>query len=347
MEEQIRITIKEYMKAFYKSDYEKLLSFLDKKETDNYVKKFIDFADQMDVFGETDDFLKKIKIDNLASLKALSTKEFMTKIFSLTKTEIGEKKMNKLLKNIKIIKVDVDGDIANVKYSIPVSYFGEVQITEQNMTMTQQNEGWKIHFKSGLDTALSSFQEEINLFYKRKSKDNLTNLKHHPNDLEKVTLVGYKNMNGDIVFEPRFKDGGDFSEEMAYVKVMNKYGYIDKNGEIVIKPAYIDAKNFSEQLAAVELTDTHQWGFINRKGKMIIEPKFDDVSSFNHGFCAVQMDDKWGYIDKTGKLVIPCIFHEASDFWDNEADVTRYGEDEDEFEYITINKEGKRIDEEE
>ena len=346
MKIQVKQTIQEYLKSFYQNDYKKTISFLDKKETEKYVGTFIAFAEQMDVFGETDEFLEKIGIDNLEYLKSLSTDDFMFKILALTKKELETGELNKMIQGIKITNIDVDKNIAIVDYTIPVSYFGEVEEVLSNVKLTKHKEDWKVHFKSSLDNALTSFQEEINLFYKRKSKDQIENLNHHPNDLEKIILVGYKNMNGDIVFEPRFKDGGDFADGYAYVKVMSKYGYIDKSGGIVIKPKYDDAKNFSEGLAAVQLPNSNYWGFINKKGIEVIPPQFDGVSEFNEELCAVLIDEKWGYINKKGKIVIPFQFEEADDFWSEETDVVRLDKDG-ELEYISINKQGKIVDQEE
>ncbi len=346
MNNKIKQTIQEYLKSIYTGDFDKVISHLDKQETKKYVEEFISFAEKMDVFGETEEFLEKVGIKDLSKLKTLSTNEFMTRILTLTKREIGAEELNKMIEGIEITEINVDKDIAIVSYQIPTYYFGEEEKVPSKMKMTKQLDDWKINFSSGLDRILSSFQQEIDLYHERKFKDQLDELNHNFNDLGKVTLVGYKNMNGDIVFEPRFKDGGDFSEGLAYVKVMSKYGFIDKTGEIVIKPMFNDTKNFSEDLAGVQLPKTNKWGFINTNGKLLIEPSFDEVSEFNEGFCAIRIDQKWGYINTEGKIVIPCKFEQANNFWDGEAEVIRLDEDGD-FEHIYINKQGEIVDYEE
>jgi hypothetical protein len=346
MKETVRNTIQQYLKSYYTNDFETLISLLDEEETNNYVNRFVEFAIKMDYFGETDGFLQRIGVENLNALKNMRPKEFMSKVLNLTKKEIGEDEIHKIVNAIEIKNINLEGKIATVNYTYPVSYFGEDEIMESTMILTNQEKNWKIHFKSGLDQALSSFQNEMDSYYEKKSKDKIHNLTHHVNDLEKIVLIGYKNMNGDIVFEPRFKDGGEFSDGYAYVQVMSKYGYIDKTGELVIKPQFDSAKNFSEDLAGVQLSNSDKWAFINKKGEIKIEHTFDEVSEFNEGLCAVEINEKWGFINKKGEIVIKCQYEEVSDFWSDETDVVLLDENG-ELQTIYINKKGEIVDEEE
>jgi hypothetical protein len=345
MEKEILKTIQQYLTSFYNNDFDTLISILDEDETEKYVKHFVEFATKMDEFGETEEFLQKIGVENLETLKKLSTYDFMNKVLALTKKEIGESEINKIINSCKITNIDIDGNVATVQYKFSIKYFDEYQEFESSMKLTKNDDRWQIHFKSGLDKVFSIFQKEIDSYYERKSKDQLHNLNHHVNDLEKITLIGYKNMDGEIVFEPRFKDGGDFSEGYAYVKVMKKYGYIDHTGDLKIKPQYVSARNFSEDLAAVQLQDSNNWGFINKNGKLIIEPKYEDVLEFNEGLCAVQLNDKWGYINNKGKVIIPCQFEEASNFWSDTTEVVKIDK-HGELETVYINKKGEVVDEE-
>lgn len=346
MKKEILKTIQAYLRSYYTNDYQAMMVHLDEEASNNYVEQFVSFAEQMDEFGETDDFLSKIGVDDLATLKKLSTSAFLTKIFELTKQEIDEARTNKILKRIVIKNIEIENDVASVEYTYPVSYYGGKEHMKSIMPMSKKGGEWKIHFKSQLDIALSSFQKQIDDFKKRKAKDQLENLNHHLNDLEKITLIGYQNMSGEIVFEPRFKDAGNFSGGMAYVKVMSKYGYIDQTGEIVIKPQFRKAANFSDDLAAVQIGKSRQWGFINKKGAIVIEPAYDEVSEFNEGLCAVEKDEKWGYIDNKGKVLIPFQFIEADDFWSDEAEVAIHDKDG-YLETVFINKKGEIQDEEE
>ena len=345
MEEIVRNTIQDYLKAYHSGDNEKVLSMLDKKETDNFASFFISFAEQMDPFGETDEFLERLDVKNLQELKELSTNKFISLILNMTRQQIRKKDLKRLIDGLEINNIDIEGDQANVKYTISTVLFGQEQKQESDFRMTKVGQEWKIHFKTGLDVALQNFQKQIDLYYQRKAKDNLNKIEENVNDLEKYTLVGFKNVKGEVVFEARFKDAGEFYEGFAYVKVMSKYGYIDKTGEIVIKPQFKKAMDFSEDLAGIQTYDG-LWGFIDKKGKVVIKPKYQEVKKFNEGLCAVMEDYIWGYVDQKDNIIIPFEFEEADDFWEGTADVMRINDD-DNSEYYTIDKKGKRVKEEE
>lgn len=345
MQEEIKYTIQRYLESYYKSDFKHLISLLDADETNQYVEQFISFAVQMDQFGESEDFLKRLGIDRVETLTKMTTYEFMTKILHLMKKELDDETLKKIISTVKITKIERSKNLATVNYTYSISYLGEDKTMDSILHLTNASGKWRIRYESSLDRVLSKFQKEIDLFEERKAKDQIQHLNHHVNDLEKITLIGYKNMNGEIVFEPRFKDGGEFSDGLAYVQVFSKYGYIDKTGEIVIKPRFKAAHNFSEGLAGVQLSNLDKWGFINVNGKMVIEPQFDKISEFNEGLCAVSINEKWGYVDKTGHIVIECQYEEANDFWDDETDVVRLNKDGD-FETIYINKLGDIVEEE-
>lgn len=346
MKEIVKNTIQKYLRSYYTNDFDTLISLLDETETVNYVNRFVDFAVKMDYFGETDDFLKSMDVENLDVLTKMNPKDFMLNIINLTKQELGEDELSRIVDGMEVTNISLEGKVASVSYTYPVSYFGEDEIRESKVILTNQDESWKIHFKSGLDQALSSFQNDMDSYYEKKSKDKIHNLTHHVNDLEKIVLIGYKNMNGDIVFEPRFKDGGEFSDGYAYVKVMSKYGYIDKTGELVIKPQFDSARNFSEDLAGVLLTNSTKWAFINKEGEIKIEPTFDEVSEFNEGLCAVEINKKWGFINKRGEIAIKCQYEEVSDFWSDKADVVLLDENG-ERQTVYINRNGEIVEEEE
>ncbi|HBK66622.1 MAG TPA: hypothetical protein DD000_24790, partial [Cyanobacteria bacterium UBA11166] len=92
-----------------------------------------------------------------------------------------------------------------------------------------------------------------------------------------------------------------------------KSGYIDKTGKLIIIPNFDTGSYFSEELAAVKIAN--KWGYINITGQLIIEPKFDNFAPFKEGLAAVKIDDKWGYIDKTGTSIIPPEFEEVKSFY--------------------------------
>jgi len=93
-----------------------------------------------------------------------------------------------------------------------------------------------------------------------------------------------------------------FSEGLILAHQSGKFGFIDANEKWIIDAKFDDAKRFSEGLAAVKLGAN--WGFIDKKGKVAINPKFEYGWSFSEGLSAVKFDGKWGFIDKDGTMII-------------------------------------------
>jgi hypothetical protein len=338
----IEQAFKNYLKAIYTRDYKAMYEALHEDDMQNFRNKMIEFAHKMDEFGESQDFFRRIGLESLQQINTLSTYEFMTSIFKLISREIGTDKLNRILSETKITNVDSGEYYTSVSYAYPIYMFDEWETYSGEVKMVKAGDQWKIFFKSGLEATFSRFQEEIDRYFDRKSRDNLSNLGFE-GDLTTFTLTGYKDYaTGKVVIEPRFRDAGDFADGLAYVQVFSKYGYINLKGEIEIKPQFSDAKDFSQNLAAVKTETAEEnplWGFINKKGKLVIPYQFDNTRKFSKGLCAVQKDEKWGYIDTKGNLVIPHEYDSATDFDKGKAFVEKYTEDG-ELEEFTIDKNG-------
>lgn len=61
------------------------------------------------------------------------------------------------------------------------------------------------------------------------------------------------------MIQPQFTEAYNFFEELAPVKIDNKWGYINKNGNFVIQPQFNSAGTFSEGLAWI---DSEKDGYI-------------------------------------------------------------------------------------
>ncbi|MES2590758.1 MAG: WG repeat-containing protein [Bacteroidota bacterium] len=92
-----------------------------------------------------------------------------------------------------------------------------------------------------------------------------------------------------------------FSNDVAIVKLKDKYGWIDKTGKEITPIIYDEIYDFSEGLAGVRLND--KWGFIDKTGKEVISIKYDAIhSSFSKGRAEAALNGKDGYIDKSGNF---------------------------------------------
>lgn len=341
--EDIEEVFKRYLEAVFTKDYETIYSILYKNDLQNFRNKIIELSHKMDDFGETQDFINKLGFDSIYQLEELSLFDFMTSVFKLITREVGPNNLNKILKGTRINNIEETEFYSLVKYQYPINIFDEWEIYKGEVQMINTKNNWKMLFKSGLEAGLSRFQEDIDRYYDRKKRDNLDNFKFE-GDLTKFTIVGYKDFSsGNVVFEPRFKDAGEFSSGLSYVQIIKKYGYINTKGELKIKPQFLDAKDFSQNLAAVKAKVSKGkvlWGFINKKGKVKIPFQYDETSSFSQGLCAVKKNKKWGFINKKGEIVIPYKFDTAEDFDFGTTNVSIYNKEREEVEFV-VDKKGK------
>ena len=105
---------------------------------------------------------------------------------------------------------------------------------------------------------------------------------------------GYIDKTGKLVIMPNFDTASFFFEDLAAVKIGNKWGYINARGEIIIDLKFDNIQQFKEELAAVRIDD--KWGYIDRRGQYMIPPEFEEVKSFSQGLALVKIGGKWGYI---------------------------------------------------
>ncbi len=135
-----------------------------------------------------------------------------------------------------------------------------------------------------------------------------------------VTTNKYALFDRNMPMSQFIYDGAKaFSEDLAAVKIGNKWGFIDKSLKEVVPFKYDEVKNFSEGMAAVAINGElnkdgeydHIWGFVDRSGKEVVSPKYDYVEGqFVDGSIAVRSakDGMWGAINKKGETIVPFIY---------------------------------------
>lgn len=156
------------------------------------------------------------------------------------------------------------------------------------------------------------------------------------------TRIGYIDKSGKPIISAIYRDGKDFSEEVACVYSDSGAGFIDAKGNTAVEFQYDACGSFSEGLASV-LVDGKA-GFIDRSGKLVVDPKFNWVSGneirFSDGVAVVQAGSSeqltasgvrdiridsarnmysnnsglFGVVDKSGKFIIPPKYVQIGDF---------------------------------
>lgn len=134
---------------------------------------------------------------------------------------------------------------------------------------------------------------------------------------------GYS-VNDQWVIQPHFERALTFSENVACVRLNNKYGFINSAGEVVIPYRFDAVFSFSEGMAAVSVND--KWGYINHSGASVIPYRFDNAKSFSEGYAPVCVNGKWGFVDREGKCQIPYKYDNLNCFSEGLAAAEYQGE---------------------
>ncbi|HNX89386.1 MAG TPA: WG repeat-containing protein [Paludibacteraceae bacterium] len=124
-------------------------------------------------------------------------------------------------------------------------------------------------------------------------------------------LWGFIDTKAKEVISLKYDKVSSFSEGLAIVYRDGICKLIDENECIVNSnlPLYdIGELKFSENLARVKLNE--KFGYINKTGQQIISPLFDKANHFVGGLAIVSISDKYGYIDSVGNTFIECKWTE-------------------------------------
>ena len=102
-----------------------------------------------------------------------------------------------------------------------------------------------------------------------------------------------------------FDRAEDFNEDLAVIKLGDKWNWVTKNGKILSPSQWFDlADSFSEGWAAVELNS--KWNLINKKGDYLFSNYwFDLIRNFSEGWAVVVMNNKYNWINKNGDYLFP------------------------------------------
>jgi hypothetical protein len=138
--------------------------------------------------------------------------------------------------------------------------------------------------------------------------------------------TGFRDLDGNIVIEPKFDNAEMFSEGFSTVQLGERFGLIDQKGNYVLPLTAFEYLG-SVHNGLVSFRKNSKYGFVNTKGQEVIRPQYDWVDDFSEGLCVVRNDfekpgsGKYGYIDTTGKIIIDLQFQYANKFENGQAKI--------------------------
>jgi len=121
--------------------------------------------------------------------------------------------------------------------------------------------------------------------------------------------LGYMDLDGSIVIEPRYDQGGEFAEGLAAVQREGRWMFIDKAGATIAQfpPEVVFAERLSDGLSLVTAgaEPGRKFGYIERNGQWAVKPVWEEANPFHDGLAYVGMwkNGMAAYIDHRGKHV--------------------------------------------
>lgn len=136
---------------------------------------------------------------------------------------------------------------------------------------------------------------------------------------EAAGLWGYRDADGNVAIEPRYKIAGDFSGPIAGVVDGQGWAIINAQGTVLLRPFVFD--NGPDEFAGglARFVDAKgRMGYYNPRGEIVIPAEFDFAEPFANGSaivcmgCKLQSDrdehhkvvvgGEWGRIDPSGEF---------------------------------------------
>jgi hypothetical protein len=155
---------------------------------------------------------------------------------------------------------------------------------------------------------------------------------------DKDCRVGYIDVTGNIIVEPKFTYAGRFSEGLAYVSEGEDSGYyyIDSQGNNVFDKYFKNAESFScGRAVVIDSDDNHI--IIDTNGETIADLGNVSASIYADDMLCIKFNsEKYGYADLDGDIVITPTYDFAADFYEGFAAVSF----DDQYNLQMINKQG-------
>ncbi|MFD3156933.1 WG repeat-containing protein [Haloimpatiens sp. FM7330] len=135
-------------------------------------------------------------------------------------------------------------------------------------------------------------------------------------------LYGYLDGEGTEVIDAKYKNGSDFQNGKAVVKIKeNDYAIIDTNEKLLNSYKYYYVGNLSEGILSFQENSDSKDGYIDEKGNILINPQYTMALPFLEGRAVVNVsediENKYGLIDKTGKYMINPKYNDINQLGEN------------------------------
>lgn len=140
--------------------------------------------------------------------------------------------------------------------------------------------------------------------------------------------AGYADLNGRVVIEPQFLNGGNFSEGAATVVVavdsfFNACTFIDTLGHLLFQPVYESVRPFNEGYAVV--MRYQRYGIIDRSGREVLPIKYEIITDNANGFFFAGDEDAMALFDYSFKPLTSFIYSSTTGLHEGRIGVTSFG----------------------
>lgn len=132
--------------------------------------------------------------------------------------------------------------------------------------------------------------------------DNLLRILYYKIQPKEYPKIGYLNIKGQIVVEPKFNMGSEFYDDYANVIKDSLYGYVNKDGKETYLENYTDVFFYYGNTGIAKKNG--KYGLINRKEDSLTEFKYTMVSNFGFDHFKCQTENKKSHIlDSNGNVI--------------------------------------------
>ena len=116
---------------------------------------------------------------------------------------------------------------------------------------------------------------------------------------------------------PRYDDTVyNYYADITGYKENNLWGFKDMTGNILVKPTYKNIESFNEEFIKVQ-ANNGRYGLINLKGKAVLPAVYTSIRELNSDYYLISQDWKYGLTDDSAKVLIYPQYKKLDDLRDN------------------------------